>query len=96
MTTISVHLTVKPERVEHLKAFAARTFPETRVFADCQFIHMYTDQNDPTRMVFFEAWNSQAAHQQYLEFRRGTGELDELISMLATPPIFEYLEQQAA
>ncbi|MGE4092754.1 MAG: putative quinol monooxygenase [Candidatus Binatia bacterium] len=90
---VLLEIQVKPEAVNEVKGFLKQVLPDTRAYAGCQGIDIYSNADEPGNMVFYERWDSRDHYQRYLAWRTETGVLDQLTSKLAAPPKIRYYER---
>ena len=56
---------------------------KTRVYKGCVSIDVYTDQNNSDKsLVLWQKWDSKEDHLSYLEYRKETGLLGDVVSRL--------------
>ena len=82
----------KEDCVDAFKQYLKERLPETRAFAGCQSQAAYVGVDDPRSIVFVERWESRAAHEAYLAWRRDTGARTTFASMLDGAPAVRYFE----
>ena len=85
---------VKPEAIEETKAFFKKILPDTRAYAGCQGLDVYTNADDPTNFVFHERWQSKEHYQTYFAWRTESGSMDAFGSKLAGPPSVRYFNRE--
>lgn len=88
--TITLRLTSKD--AAQFKAHLLNVIPVTRVASGCRYSHSYQDAQKPAEFVLIQGWDSLAQQQGYLAWRDSTGDLKQLIGMLAKPPVVEVFE----
>lgn len=76
--TITFELRLKPEAVDFFKGAAGGMLEGARNFAGFRTIRIVQHQDDPTRMLFVEQWDSEHAYQSYIAWRVSRGEMDGL------------------
>jgi quinol monooxygenase YgiN len=77
----------KPEAVGQAPSVVASILATTREFDGCIRVDVFVDDDDPTRWLLVELWESLAQDAVYREFRAGPGKVTELAPMLAAPPV---------
>jgi quinol monooxygenase YgiN len=92
-TVVLLEMQVKPESVNEVKAMLKELLPDTRAYAGCQGIDIYSNLDDGGNLVFYERWNTRDHYQKYLNWRTETGVLDKLSAKLAGPPKIRYYER---
>jgi quinol monooxygenase YgiN len=84
---------VKPDVVEEAREFFKKILPETRAYAGCEGLDVYSNADDPTNIVFYERWQSREHYQKYFSWRTGNGSMDEFGKKLAGPPTIRYFNR---
>ncbi len=88
--TVTVSLKLKPEEAEQ---FCNVMLPElqkqTRVFKGVKSARAVRQAEDPTRLLFIDVFASRKDADAYFEWRRATGALDLLATLLSEPPSVE-------
>jgi quinol monooxygenase YgiN len=92
-TVVLLEMQVKPEAVNEMKALLKKILPDTRAYAGCQGLDIYSNLDDNGNLVFYERWESRDHYQKYLNWRTETGLLDQLGPKLAAPPKIRYYER---
>ena len=77
----------KPEAVGQAPSVVASVLATTRAFDGCIRVDVLIDDDDPTRWLLVELWESLAHDAAYREFRAGPGKVAEMPPMLAAPPV---------
>jgi quinol monooxygenase YgiN len=90
---VLLEIQVKPEAVNEVKSFLKQALPDTRAYAGCQGIDIYSNADDAGNLVFYERWDSREHYQKYLAWRTETGVLDQLSAKLTAPPKIRYYER---
>ena len=67
--------------------------PDTRAYAGCQLFDIWTDQNKPGHVFFYEIWDSRGDQEKYLAWRTETGLMDQLGPFLGAPPVISYFDK---
>ena len=91
MTMVWVHLKPGEEGCQPILDFIAGILPDTRAFEGCQSLKVYVE-GDADAIVFIEYWDSAEHYQRYLDWRTETGVLNELVKILAAPPVIRIAE----
>ena len=71
--------------------FLSDILPDTRAFDGCQDLKVY-QEGDGEALVYIEYWDSAAHYQRYLDWRTETGVLNQLVDLLAEPPVIRIAE----
>ncbi len=75
----------KPEVVGQVPSVVASVLATTRAFDGCIRVDVLVDDDDSTRWLLVELWESLAHDAAYREFRAGPGKVTEIPPMLAAP-----------
>lgn len=89
---ITIDLPVDPERTDEFLALVKQTAPDTRAYDGCEQFDIYTDQDRPGRILFYERWASRAQQETYLAWRTETGLLETVTAFLVGEPTFSYFD----
>lgn len=90
---VTIDLAVEPARTSEFLAFIKKIAPDTRAYAGCQLFDIWTDQNKPGHVFFYEIWDSRGDQEKYLAWRTETGLMDQLGPFLAGPPVISYFDK---
>jgi len=91
MTMVSVDLKPGSGGCRPILEFHAEILPDTRAFDGCQSLGVY-QEGDGEALVFIEYWDSAEHYQRYLDWRTETGVLNQLVDLLAEPPVIRITE----
>jgi quinol monooxygenase YgiN len=80
----------KPDVLDQVPDAISRTLAVTRDFAGCQRIDVLVDDEDPSRYLLVEVWESMEHDTAYREFRATPAGASELGPLLAAPPALMY------
>jgi quinol monooxygenase YgiN len=80
----------KPEVVDQVPGAMSRTLAVTREFDGCQRIDVLVDNEDPSRYLLVEVWDSMEHDEAYREFRASPAGASELGPLLTAPPVVMY------
>ena len=80
----------KPEVLDQVPDAMSRTLAVTRKFDGCQRVDVLVDDEDPSRYLLVEIWDSMEHDAAYREFRASPGGASELGTLLAAPPVLMY------
>jgi hypothetical protein len=93
--TVTVSLRLKPEEADK---FCSVMLPElqkqTRAFKGVKSATAVR-QADPTRLLFIDVFASEKDVGTYFEWRKSTGDLDLLASLVSEPPLIEVWPNRA-
>ena len=90
---VTIDLPVNPEKTSEFLEFIKGIAPDTRAYDGCQLFDIYTDQDTPGRVLFYEIWESKEKQEKYLAWRTETGLVDTLGTYLVGAPTFSYLDK---
>lgn len=80
----------KPEVVAQVPDVLSRVLAVTRQFDGCQRIDVLVDNEDPSRYLLVEVWESMEHDAAYRTFRASPDGASELPPLLAAPPVLTY------
>ncbi|MEQ8494802.1 MAG: putative quinol monooxygenase [Gammaproteobacteria bacterium] len=92
-TAVTIDFSIVPERVGEFLAFIKGIAPDTRAYDGCRLFDIWTDQDKPGRVFFYELWDSRAQQEKYLAWRAETGLMDKLGPFLTAPPTISYYDK---
>ena len=84
--TAILELQLKADSLETAHQVIRDTLTATRAFPGCQGVTVLVDSNDPTHVVFYEAWDSIEHDRAYRAWRATPEGASELGSIMAAPP----------
>ena len=88
-----VEATVKPEHRELILAAANENLPLTAAEAGVEVFYQTVRQDNPNRLVFFEVFRSEAAHDFHMQQEYTTKVFKALQGRLAAPPTITRLTE---
>ena len=95
-TAVTIDLSVDPAQLTEFLAFIKGIAPDTRAYAGCRLFDIWTDQDKPGRVLFYEIWDSRAHQEKYLAWRTETGLVDKLGPYLVAAPNISYFDKSDA
>jgi len=88
--TVTVSLNLKPDEADN---FCNVMLPElqkqTRAFDGVKSARAVRQSENPTRLLFIDVFASRKDADAYFEWRRSTGDLDLLATLVSEPPVIE-------
>jgi len=90
---VLLELHAKPGAANEVKALLKELLPDTRAYAGCQGIDIYSNSDDGNNLVFYERWDSRPHYEKYLAWRTETGVVNQLSAKLTGPPSIRYFER---
>lgn len=67
---VTVNLQVKPESVDAAIKWLDKNLADTRAFEGFQHLDICQNEEDPTKFVFYEMWETKAHYEKYLAWRQ--------------------------
>jgi quinol monooxygenase YgiN len=92
-TAVTIDLSIDPARTDEFLAFIKGIAPDTRAYEGCGSFDIWTDQDKPGRVLFYELWDSRPKQEAYLAWRTETGLMDKLGPFLTAPPAISYMDK---
>jgi len=92
-TAVTIDLAVDPTRVAEFLAFIKQIAPDTRAYDGCRSFDIWTDQDKPGRVLFYELWTTRKHQEKYLAWRAETGLMEKLGPFLTAPPTICYYDK---
>jgi quinol monooxygenase YgiN len=84
-----------PGLSEKLREFLISILPIIKSSAGCESVHMYQNQEDPTRFMMIEIWDSAESHQASVK-NIPAEKLAEIRPLLGAAPAGSYYELVSA
>jgi quinol monooxygenase YgiN len=94
--SLTVTLRFTSKKPEATLQILSRTLPQTHVYEGCRYVNTYLREKNPQEIILIQSWDTREDQDRYLQWRRETGALQELLNTLASPPITEYWERNDA
>ena len=88
-------LTVKPDRIEEFLDYTVANLQLSRSYPGNVTFDILTNETEPSKVIFYEVWESQQAQEAYMAWRVQAGDLTKLLSFLAVEPRFTALRNIA-
>ena len=79
----------KPELIEELRDFLISIMPGIKSSEGCESVQLYQSQDDPSRFMMIEVWDSAESHQASVK-NIPLEKLSEIRPLLATSPSGSY------
>ena len=92
--TAAIHFTAKSDQTDLLKAKLIQALPQARKARGCRYAQLYIVASNLNQMVLFKGWDSFADQQAYLLQEQRSGQLEQLLNLVAAEPSVEYWEFQ--
>lgn len=70
---------------DELRAKFVELLPDTRGFDGCIYIYLTKDQDDPSKIIIVELWESRQHYEKYLAWRTERGDMEILGEMMEEP-----------
>ena len=81
----------KSELVNELQEFLLSILPGIQSSTGCESVHLYQKEDDPSRFLMIEVWDSVESHQASVK-NIPPEKLNEIRSLLATSPSGSYFK----
>ncbi len=94
--SVSLDLSIKPERVDEFIGILREALPDTRTRKGFQSITVHRDQDRSGRIFLWERWDTRPDYEAYLNWRMETGFMEALGPFLEGDPVFSYFEDVEA
>ncbi len=82
---VLLEATIKDGCHDRLRAKFRELLPDTRAYDGCIYLYIVKDQDNPSKIMIIELWDSNAHYEKYLRWRSETGVRDELATMMENP-----------
>ncbi len=88
--TVTVSLNLKPEEADNFcNIMLPALQKQTRAFKGVKSARAVRQADRPTRLLFIDVFASRKDADAYFEWRRSTGDLDLLATLVSEPPLVE-------
>lgn len=87
---VTIDMTAKEGRVDDLRTWFLDHLAGTRGFAGNISVEVARNQDEPSRILFVEKWESRANFEAYLAWRDESGVIAELLELLDGDITFRY------
>lgn len=94
-TCVTLDFSIDPQRVDEFLALIKSVAPDTRAYDGCQLFDIWTDQDKPGHVFFYELWDSRQKQEKYFAWRMETGLVEKLGPYMTAPPVITYLDRFA-
>jgi quinol monooxygenase YgiN len=97
LMTVTVIATtkVKPEAADGYAKAMDRALKETREYDGCISVFGYRNQNTPNHIIAIEQWESREKYEAYVAWRRTTGMMEKLATIMLEPISVAYFDKIA-
>ena len=86
----TLELKVDPATSAEFLDFMKVAAVDTRAFKGCRYFAILVDDSDPSRVLFYEIWDSKADHEAYRAWRGETKFGDKIAPFLAGQAVPAY------
>jgi quinol monooxygenase YgiN len=87
---VTLDFSIDPQQVEAFLALIKSVAPDTRAYDGCRLFDIWTDQDKPGHVFFYELWDSRAQQEKYFAWRMETGLVEKLGPFMVAPPVVTY------
>jgi quinol monooxygenase YgiN len=77
-----LEITVKDGCYDELRKWLIKILPETRGFDGNVNVEFVRNQDDPSKLLMMEKWETREHYERYLAWRVEVGTIDELSTMI--------------
>ncbi len=92
-TCVTLDLSIEPAKVDEFLAIIKSVAPDTRAYDGCKLFDIWTDQDKPGHVFFYEIWESRAKQEKYFGWRVETGLVDKIGPYMTAPPVISYFDK---
>jgi len=92
-TAVTIDFSIQPEKVTEFLAYIKEIAPDTRAYDGCRMFDIWTDQDKPGHVFFYELWDSRKQQEKYLAWRAETGLMEKLGPFVTAPPDIRYFDK---
>ena len=82
---VLLEVTIKDGCHDKLRDKFVELLPDTRNFEGNIYIYLTKDQDDPSKLIIVELWETRAHYEKYLAWRTERGDMDVLGEMMEAP-----------
>jgi quinol monooxygenase YgiN len=87
---VLLEVAVQPGKLDEAKTMLAGMLPTTRSYTGCKSLIATNNIGDPNSICLVEQWESQAAYETYLAWRKTTPEMAAISALFAGPPTIRF------
>ena len=88
--TVILEVKAKPGTGDNLVSVFRQILPDTRSYDGCISLELIQNQDDPDVLIAYECWETREHYEKYFAWRKETGALDTLGSLLVDAPNIRY------
>ena len=88
--TVILEVKAKPGTGDNLVSVFRQILPDTRSYDGCSRLELIQNQDDPDVLIAYECWETREHYEKYFAWRKETGALDTLGSLLVDAPNIRY------
>ena len=77
---------IKPESVNDFLGAMKGALPETRAYEGCVKAEVYSPEDEPSKIMFFEVWEKKEDHEKYFNWRVESGMMEQMGPILDGQP----------
>lgn len=94
MVVVIFRLTAKDAQA--FLQYLAQVLPVTRAYEGCHYVNTLVQPDHSPEVILIQGWATREAQAKYIQWRKQTGDLDQFLSFLTSPPHVEYWDSNAA
>lgn len=92
-TCVTLDLSIDPARLGEFLDIIKSVAPDTRAYAGCRLFDIWTDQDKPGHVFFYELWDSRQHQEKYFGWRVETGLVEKIGPYMTAPPVITYYDR---
>lgn len=92
-TCVTLDLSIDPARTAEFLAIIKGVAPDTRAYEGCRLFDIWTDQDKPGHVFFYEIWDSRSLQEKYFGWRVETGLVEKIGPFMTAPPVITYFDK---
>ena len=92
-TCVTLDLSIDPAKVNEFLALIKSVAPDTRAYEGCKLFDIWTDQDKPGHVFFYEIWDSRQKQEKYFAWRAETGLVEKIGPYMTAPPVITYFNK---
>ncbi len=90
---VTLDFSIDPARTAEFLALIKSVAPDTRAYDGCRLFDIWTDQDKPGHVFFYEIWESRAQQEKYFGWRAETGLVEKIGPFMTAPPVICYFDK---
>ena len=87
---VNLQFSNQPGKRGQAVSFLENILPDTRSYDGCHWLHSTTDVEDENKWEFFSMWESKDHYDTYLQWRMGSGTMEEAAAFMDGEPVWRF------